>query len=161
MSPQAEGRPINARKARGRPSSQIALAGVLLLTLGLTLAPGPSGAAGIASRTFDAPIDRVWTATESALKRLGWDIDTFDRAVGWILTDSRAVDFKEFAVYGKGLRHKLRLSLKTAGPARTTVTVERELYEEKRVLWMIERKPVAPTDQTVETGLLDAIQQGL
>ena len=95
------------------------------------------------------------------MNSLGWDLDTFDRAVGWILTDSRAVDFKEFAVYGKGLRHKLRLSLKTVGPSRTTVTVERDLYEEKRILWMIERKPVTAIDQAVETGILDAIQQGL
>ena len=29
------------------------------------------------------------------------------------------------------------------------------------VLWMAERKPVAATEQTVETGVLDAIQMGL
>jgi hypothetical protein len=136
--------------------------GLLALTLGLIVAsPGASRGADVASRTFDAPLDRVWTATESTLKRLGWDVDTFDRTVGWILTDSRSVDFKEFAVYGKGLRHKLRLSLKTVGSSQTMVSVEREVYEEKRVLWMIERKPVAPADQAVETGILDAIQQGL
>jgi hypothetical protein len=137
--------------------------GILALALGLGLAGTLrlSPAATVASRTFDAPMDRVWTVTEAVLKSLGWDLDTFDRAVGWILTDSRAVDFKEFAVYGKGLRHKLRLSLKTVGPSRTTVTVERDLYEEKRILWMIERKPVTAIDQAVETGILDAIQQGL
>jgi hypothetical protein len=131
------------------------------VALGLAGPAGWAPAATVATRTFDAPMDRVWTVTESVLKGLGWEIDTFDRAVGWILTESRAVDFKEFAVYGKGLRHKLRLSLKTVGPSRTTVTVERELYYEERVLWMIERKPVTPADQAVEAGLLDAIQQGL
>jgi len=132
---------------------------VVLLALGLLLAcaPGSLRAADVPSRTFDAPLDRVWTVTESILKSLGWKIDTYDRAVGWILTDSRGVEFKDYAVYGKGLRHKLRISLKPAGESRTTVTVERELYTEERVLWMAERKPVPATDQTVETGILDAI----
>ena len=135
----------------------------LLLALGLLLAgaPGPLGAADVPNRTFDAPLDRVWTVTESILKSLGWEIDTYDRAVGWILTDSRGVEFKDYAVYGKGLRHKLRISLKTAGESRTTVTVERELYTEERVLWMAERTPVPATDQTVETGILDAIGRSL
>ena len=136
---------------------------VLLLALGLLLAcaPGPLGAADVPNRTFDAPLDRVWTVTESVLKSLGWGIDTYDRAVGWMLTDSRGVEFKDYAVYGKGLRHKLRISLKVAGESRTTVTVERELYTEERVLWMAERKPVPATDQTVETGILDAIGRSL
>jgi hypothetical protein len=134
---------------------------VLVLGLGLAMPPRPSEAADVASRTFDAPIDRVWAVTEAALKSLGWDIDTYDRAVGWILTDPRSTDSKDFALYGKGLRHKLRISLKILGSSRTMVSVERDLYEEKRVLWMIERKAVTPADRTVETGILDAIQQGL
>jgi len=136
---------------------------VLLLALGLLLACalGPLGAADVPNRTFDAPLDRVWTVTESVLKSLGWEIDTYDRAVGWIVTDSRGVEYKDYAVYGKGLRHKLRISLKAAGESRTTVTVERELYTEERVLWMAERKPVPATDQTVETGILDAIGRSL
>ena len=136
---------------------------VLLLALGLLLAcaPDPLGAANVPNRTFDAPLDRVWTVTESILKSLGWGIDTYDRAVGWMLTDSRGVEFKDYAVYGKGLRHKLRISLKAAGDSRTTVTIERELYTEERVLWMAERKPVPATDQTVETGILDAIGRSL
>jgi hypothetical protein len=136
---------------------------VLLLALGLLLAgaPGPLGAADVPHRTFDAPLDRVWTVTESILKSLGWEIDSYDRAVGWIVTDSRGVEYKDYAVYGKGLRHRLRISLKAAGESRTTVTVERELYTEERVLWMAERKPVPATDQTVETGILDAIGRSL
>ena len=144
--------------------SRVTPIGILAFALGFGVAttPWPSTAADVASRTFDAPMDRVWTVTESTLKRLGWDIDTYDRAVGWILTDPRAAtDSKEFAGSGKGLRHKLRISLKVLGPSRTMVSVERDLYEEKRVLWMIERKPVAPADQVVETGILEAIQQGL
>jgi hypothetical protein len=136
---------------------------VLVLALGLLLGgvPGSLDAADVPNRTFDAPLDRVWTVTESILKSLGWEIDTYDRVVGWILTDSRGLDFKDYAVYGKGLRHKLRLSLKAAGERRTTVTVERELYTEERILWMAERKPVPATEQTVETGILDAIERGL
>jgi hypothetical protein len=135
----------------------------LLLALGLLVigVPGPLRGADVPNRTFDAPLDRVWTVTESVLKSLAWEIDTYDRAVGWILTDSRGVDFKDYAVYGKGLRHKLRISLKAVGDSRTTVTVERELYTEKRVLWMAERKPVPATEQTVETGVLDAIGRSL
>jgi len=136
---------------------------MLMLALGLAFggAPHPSWAADAPSRTFNAPVDRVWTVTESVLKSLGWDIDKSDRAVGWILTDSRGVEFKDYAVYGKGLRHKVRVALKAAGEGRTTVSVERELYTEERILWMTERKPVAATEQTVETGILDAIQKGL
>ena len=143
--------------------SRIARAGMLVLVLGLGLVmpPRPSDSADVASRTLDAPLDRVWTVTESVLKSLGWDIDTYDRAVGWILTEPRAGDSKEFALYGKGLRHKLRISLKTVGSGRTLMSVERDLYEEKRTLWMIERKPVTATDQAVESGILDAVQQGL
>lgn len=137
--------------------------GILMLAfaLGLVGTVGASAAADVPSRTFNAPMDRVWAVTESVLKSLGWDIDKADRAVGWILTESRGVEFKDYAVYGKGLRHKLRVALKNAGEGRTTVSVERELYTEERILWMTERKPVTPTEQTVETGLLDAIQKAL
>jgi hypothetical protein len=131
------------------------------LVLGLIGGELPGRAATVPSRTFDAPIDRVWTVTGTVLKTLGWEIDRSDRAVGWLLTDSRKVDFKEYAVYGKGLRHKLRISLKRLSDSRTLVSVERELYTEERVLWMIERTPVTASEQTVETGILDAIGQGL
>ena len=87
----------------------------VVLVLVLVLAPDRLSAADPLSRTFNAPIDRVWAVTESVLKSLGWEIDQSDRAVGWLLTDSRGVDFKDYAVYGKGLRHKLRIALKAAG----------------------------------------------
>jgi hypothetical protein len=137
--------------------------GLLCLCLVLVLAWGPDrlSAADLVTRTFNAPIDRVWVVTESVLKSLGWEIDQSDRAVGWFLTDSRAVDFKDYAVYGKGLRHKLRVALKAAGEGRTTVSIDRELYTEERILWMTERKPVAAPDQAVEKGVLDAIQAAL
>jgi hypothetical protein len=136
--------------------------GLVVLAAGLGLVGArASQAADVPSRAFDAPIDRVWTVTEKALKSLGWEIEQSDPAVGWLLTNSRSVDFKEYAVYGKGLRHKLRLSLKKVGESRTLVSVERELYKEERVLWMIERMPVVAPDRTVEAGILDAIEQAL
>ncbi|HWC04020.1 MAG TPA: hypothetical protein VHF87_14780 [Methylomirabilota bacterium] len=141
--------------------SRIGRIGVLVLALGVVGGLGSAGAADAPSRTFNAPVDRVWAVTESVLKSLGWEIDQSDRTVGWILTDSRGVDFKDYAVYGKGLRHKLRVALKAAGEGRTTVTVERELYTEERILWMTERKPVTATEQNVETAVLDAIQQAI
>ena len=113
------------------------------------------------TRTFAAPLDRVWTVSVSVLKGLDWSIDKSDRAVGWILTDSRGAEFKDFAVYGKGTRHKLRLTLKAAGEGRTMVSVERELYTEERILWMTDRKPLKATDQSVEIAVLDAIQKAL
>jgi hypothetical protein len=139
------------------------LPGIAVLAVAVGLAGGlpPVRAADAPSRTFNAPIDRVWIVTESVLRSLGWEIDKSDRAVGWLLTDSRGVDFKDYAVYGKGVRHKLRVTLKATGEGRTTVSVEREVYSEERILWMTERKPVAATDQAVEGGVLDAIQKAL
>ena len=131
------------------------------MALGLAATPGSARAADAPTRTFDAPVDRVWAVTESVLRSLGWEIDQSDRAVGWFLTDSRGVEFKDYAVYGKGLRHKLRIALKAAGEGRTTVSVERELYTEERILWMTERKPVVATEQTVENAVLDAIGKAL
>jgi hypothetical protein len=137
--------------------------GMLVLALGLALggAPGPASGADAPRRTFDAPIDRVWTVTESVLASLGWDIDRSDQVVGWFLTNARSVDFKDFGVYGKGVRHKLRIILKADGENRTTVTVERQLYAEERILWLSDRKPLVAADATVELGVLDAIQQSL
>jgi hypothetical protein len=137
------------------------LAAALPLTVTALIGAPPARAADAPSRTFDAPKDRVWTVAESVLKSLGWEIDESDRAVGWMLTDSRALDYKDYAVYGKGVRHKLRLTLKAVDDRRTTVSVDREVYSEERILWMTEKKPVPATDQAVETAVLDAIQKAL
>jgi hypothetical protein len=37
--------------------------------------------------------------------------------------------------------------------------VDRELYTEERILWMVERKPLQPPDQAVELEVLEAIQR--
>ncbi len=135
---------------------------VLLLPLLGTSATTLSGqTGGPVTRTFNAPLDRVWQVTESVLKSLDWGIDEHDRTVGWILTDSRGVEFKDFGVYGEGTRHKLRLTLKAAGEGKTSVSVERQLYKEERILWMKERKPLQAKDRSVETAVLDAIARAL
>jgi hypothetical protein len=56
---------------------------------------------------------------------------------------------------------RLRLALKAVKCELDAASVEREFYGERRVLWMIERKAVTAPDQTLETGILDAIQQAL
>ena len=138
------------------------LAAAIVLALLVSHPAGVSAQTGApASRTLAAPFERVWLVAESVLKSLGWDIDTKDAAIGWILTDSRGVEFKDFGVYGEGTRHKLRLTLKRVAEGRTSVTVERELWKEERILWMKDRKPLQPVDKAVETAVLDAIEKSL
>jgi hypothetical protein len=133
---------------------------VALMALGVSAAALPAQTGGV-TRTFNAPLERVWTVTESVLKSLGWEVDKRDRDVGWILTNSRGVEFKDFGVYGDGTRHKLRLTLKAVGDGRTSVSVERELYKEERILWMREKKPLKAADQSMETATLNAIEKSL
>ncbi len=131
-----------------------------LMALGVSAATFPAQTGGV-TRTFNAPVERVWTVTESVLKSLGWEVDKRDRDVGWILTNSRGVEFKDFGVYGDGTRHKLRLTLKAVGEGKTSVSVERELYKEERILWMREKRPLKAADQSVETATLNAIEKSL
>jgi hypothetical protein len=111
------------------------------------------------SRVFAGSLDQVWSAAEATLKSLGWSIDQRNKAIGSIVTDSRSLDFKEFGVYGDGTRHKLRLSVVAAGDAKTSVTVERELYKEERILWMSNKKAIETSDRSVETAVLDALER--
>ena len=134
---------------------------LVLALLGISAATLSGQTGEPVTRTFNAPLDRVWAVTESVLKSLGWDVDESDRSVGWIVTDSRGVEFKDFGVYGEGTRHKLRLTVKAAGEGRTSVSVERQLYKEERILWMRERKPIQTKDRSVETAVVDAIGRAL
>lgn len=140
---------------------RIATLVLLLVLLGASAATLSAQTGEPVTRTFNASLDRVWTVTESVLKSLGWEIDERDRAVGWILTDSRGVEFKDYGVYGEGTRHKLRVTFKAAGEEKTSVSVERQLYKEERILWMKDRKPIRTTDRSVETAVLDAIGRAL
>src|SRR5262249_32532390 len=91
---------------------------VLLLAVIVAM---PAAAAEPLTRTYVAPVDRVWTATEAVLKQLGWEIDSEDWKIGYITTDSRdlaAAGSKDYGVYAKGTRHRLQLQVKAAGGGR-------------------------------------------
>jgi serine/threonine protein kinase len=114
-------------------------------------------------RVVGAPLERVFATTEVALKRLGWDIDKRDRGAGWILTESRPLEKDNFGVYEKSLRHRLRVSLRPVGDARTAVSVERLVFKRQRVAWVNNDEPVeAPRrDRQIEQAVLRAIAQAL
>jgi uncharacterized lipoprotein len=130
------------------------------LSLALMIA-GAAAAAEPVTRTYNAPVERVWSTTEAVLKHLGWDVDKADRSIGFITTDSRRVDGENYGVYEKSLRHRLRLHVKALGEGRTTVSVERTLFKRERILFVDNDEPVTAPDQNIETALLDAIGKGL
>ena len=130
------------------------------LSLALMIA-GAAAAAEPVTRTYNAPVERVWSTSEAVLKHLGWDVDKADRSIGFITTDSRRVDGENYGVYEKSLRHRLRLHVKALGEGRTTVSVERTLFKRERILLVDNDEPVTAPDQNVETALLDAIGKGL
>jgi len=132
----------------------------LLVLAVLALLPG-SARADERTRTFQTPVDRVWTVTRSTLKSLGWDIDKEDRDVGWIRTDSRRVEGDNFGVYEKAVRHRLRITIKGREGGRTEVTVERRLYKTERVLFVDKEEDVPLTDHKVEKQILDDIGRSL
>jgi len=133
----------------------------MVLVLGFLLAAAPARAAEPVERTYAAPVDRVWSATEAVLKHLGWDVDKADRSIGFITTESRRLEGDDFGVYAKGTRHKLRLVIKAAGNDRTAVTVERIVFKRERILWIDKDEPVTATDTTVEKSVLDALARAL
>jgi len=128
-------------------------------TLGalLLLASGAPAQTDGRTRVFNAPVDRVWTVTRSTLRALGWDIDKEDRDVGWIRTDSRRIEGEDFGVYAKGTKQRLRVLIKSLDPGRTSVTVERRVWKEERILWMDKEEELQTTDHRVEKEVLDAI----
>ena len=134
----------------------------LLLTAAGPLAPAPAQTqADGRTRVFDASVDRVWAVTRSTLQSLGWGIDKEDRNVGWIRTDSRRLEGEDYGVYAKGTKQRLRLVIKAVDNSRTSVTVERRVWKEERILWMDKDEDIPATDSKVETSILDAIAQGL
>jgi hypothetical protein len=135
----------------------------ILVTLALLLAAGltPTAAQDGAIRTFNAPTDRVYTVTRSVLKSLGWDIDKEDRAVGWIRTDSRRLDGENFGVYAKGVKHRLRVVINRQDANRSTVTVERRVYKEERILFVDKEEDIKTDDRSVEKRILDEIGRSL
>jgi uncharacterized lipoprotein len=120
-----------------------------------------AAAEGTVERTFSAPQDRVWSATEAVLKHLGWDIDKADRSFGLITTDSRRVDGENYGVYEKALRHRLRVHVKPAGEGRTTVAVDRSVFKRERILFVDKDEPIVDPSQAVEKALLEEIGKAL
>ena len=136
-----------------------ALAAVLVL--GGLLAGSGAAIAHDASRTFAAPPDRVFTVTRSVLESLGWDIDKEDRDVGWIVTDSRRLDGDNFGVYAKGVEHRLRVSVRRLDGGRSSVSVERRVYKEERILFVDKEEDIKTDDRSVEKRILDEIGRSL
>jgi hypothetical protein len=112
------------------------------------------------TRTFQAPVDRVWTVTRSVLKSLGWEIDKEDRDVGWITTDSRRVEGENYGVYEKSLRHRLRIVIKGRGGV-TDVTIERRLYKFERQVFVTKEEDVPVKDHDAERKIFDEIGRSL
>ena len=131
------------------------------LVLGGLLAGAGAAIADDASRTFTAPPDRVFTVTRSVLESLGWDIDKEDRDVGWIVTDSRRLDGDNFGVYAKGVEHRLRVSVRRLDGGRSSVSVERRVYKEERILFVDKEEDIKTDDRSVEKRILDEIGRSL
>ncbi|HZP38625.1 MAG TPA: hypothetical protein VFE48_19225 [Methylomirabilota bacterium] len=131
------------------------------LVLGGLLAPTGAARADDVSRTFEAPADRVFTVTRSVLRSLGWDIDKEDRDVGWIVTDSRRLDGDDYGVYAKGVKHRLRVTVKRVSGSRSAVSVERRVYKEERILFVDKEEDLKTDDRSVETRILDEIGRSL
>jgi len=135
---------------------------LLAMTTALALLlAGALAAAEPVSRTYAAPVDRVWSVTESVLKVQGWDIDRADRSIGTIVTESRRVEGEDYGVYAKGTRHRLQVEVRPAGDGKTTVTVQRTLFKRERILFVDKDEPLTATDQNVEKALLDSIGRAL
>src|SRR5215472_8544295 len=109
-----------------------------LLSL-LAIALSCPDVASSATRTFADGLDKVWNTTRSVLDSDGWDLDEEDRRRGTMLTNSRSIDYLNFGVYGKGTRHRLKITLRSLGPRQTSVTIEREVFKQERILWSTDR----------------------
>jgi hypothetical protein len=133
---------------------------VTVLVMMLAAVASPSVAEEVTG-TFAAPVDRVWTTAQSLLKSLGWDIEKSDRTIGWITTESRRIEGEDYGVYAKGLRHRLRVTMKEANGGRTLVGVERSLFKRERILWIDKDEPLTTTDRSVERDFLAALGRAL
>ena len=113
------------------------------------------------TRVFEASTDRVWVLARLALRQQGWDIEKEDRKAGWMRTDARRLEGEDFGVYSTGLKHRMRVVLKTLPNDYTAVTIEHQVWKEERILWMNKDRDVPTTDHKVEQEILDAIGAAL
>jgi hypothetical protein len=144
-----------ASGAESRPSSP----SVPSVTASVPPATSPRGADGQLVRVFSAPAERTWTVVQSVLRSLGWDIDRADQATGVIRTEPRNVTFKDFVLYAEGTRHTLDVVVRPVSESETSISVRREVFEEKRIFWTKERQVLATPESPVEQTLLDAIER--
>ncbi|HEY7647657.1 MAG TPA: hypothetical protein VID04_01530 [Methylomirabilota bacterium] len=133
---------------------------VVLLALALALPASALGGDPV-TRTFNAPKDKVWSVTQAVLKTMDWDIDKEDQPTGLMVTESRKIDGEDWGVYEKSVRHRMQLHVKDVGGNKTTVTIERSVFERERKVFVNEDKPIPAKDQTVEKAVLDAIAKSL
>jgi uncharacterized lipoprotein len=113
------------------------------------------------TRVFDSSMERVWTITRSALMAVGWGIEKDDKAAGFMLTDWRRLEGQDFTVYATGVKHRLRVELKSLPDGKTSVTIERHKRKEERVLWIDLGSDLPTPDHQIEAEILDAIGAAL
>ncbi|MBI1846305.1 MAG: hypothetical protein HY294_00725 [Candidatus Rokubacteria bacterium] len=115
------------------------------------------------TEAFAAPVDRVWAATLAALERQGWGVAQHDCAIGRIVSRSHRLA----GSLSVSRRVQLALSVRTAGDGAARVTVEREIFDRERVLWIRHDEfvtvhdPLMAGDRALERSLLAAIRHGL
>lgn len=110
-------------------------------------------------RVFPVPAERTWSVTQSVLRSLGWDIDRADQMTGVIRTEPRNVTFKDFVLFAKGTRHALDVVVRAVSDGETSISVRREVFQEQRIFWTKERKPLATPESALEQTILDAIER--
>ena len=132
----------------------------VVVCVGLALPAVPAQAAEV-TRSFGAPMERVWEVTRAVLKQQDWEIDKEDRTIGWITTKARRLEGEEYGVYMKGTVHKLVLHVKAAGANRTTVGVERSVFKRERIMWIAKDQPLTVSERDVERALLAAIEKSI
>jgi hypothetical protein len=145
-----------------RRTTQMLLSTVAGLAMVGLLGATPALSADPESRTFNAAPDKVWSVAKATLTSLGWKVDKEERDIGWIQTKSRRIEGEEYGVYAKGMKHRLKLSVKGRDANRTEVGVERRVWKEERALWIdIKEEEVPTTDRTVERQVLAEIAKNL
>jgi 2-phospho-L-lactate transferase/gluconeogenesis factor (CofD/UPF0052 family) len=134
----------------------------------VTLAgPLAAGAAEVAVVELPpAPMERVWRATEAALRELGWGIDHADRTIGVLVTESHRLAGDDEGIQARTRRLRLRVRLVPATERETRVVIERELFDRERVLWVEKDDPIVLRDALgpdpgLERRLVAAIRKAL
>ena len=108
----------------------IIVAALVLLTAGCTsnISRIPIGAEGApTSKTFDAPVDRVWSAAQAALASDA-TFKVLDKSSLIMVTEYKTVDSNEISIVGtvflgKTYKNNYTVNFRAVGPSRTEVSV--------------------------------------